>query len=299
MDIEEAFQILELEKNKTYNVEEIKRQYRLLALLYHPDKNKNDTATIHFQEIKEAYDFLLENYVVNTHEECNNDFQSYNNILYSFFNGILSNDLKNVLLNQILQKICNSCEESAIELLKKTDKNILIKTYNILNKYSNVLHIDNDFLEKINKIIKRKFEKDECIILNPTIDDLFEDNLYRINVNGFIYIVPLWHNELIYDNSGCDIYVKCLPILPDNIDIIANNNILVNIILTIDQILKEDILKINIGKRVFNVSRELLHFKKYQKIWLFEKGISLINTMDIYDVTNKSDIIVNIEISDL
>lgn len=299
MDIEEAFRILKLEKNKTYNVEEIKRQYRLLALLYHPDKNKNDTATIHFQEIKEAYDFLLENYVVNTDEEYNIDSQSYNNILYSFFNGILSNDLKNVLLNQILQKICNSCEESAIELLKKTDKKILIKTYNILNKYSNVLHIDNEFLEKINKIIKRKFEKDECIILNPTIDDLFEDNLYRINVNGFIYIVPLWHNELIYDNSGCDIYVKCLPILPDNIDIIANNNILVNVILTIDQILKEDILKITIGKRVFDISRELLYFKKYQKIWLFEKGVSRINTLNIYDVTNKSDIIVNIEILDL
>ena len=98
MDIEEAFQILELEENKTYNVEEIKRQYRLLALLYHPDKNKNDTATIQFQEIKEAYEFLLENYVVNTHEENHiKDSQSYNNILYSFFNGILNNDMKNVL----------------------------------------------------------------------------------------------------------------------------------------------------------------------------------------------------------
>jgi len=300
MDIEKAFQILELEKKNTYNLEEIKRQYRLLALLHHPDKNKNDTATIHFQEIKEAYDFLLENYVTNTDEEDHiKDSQSYNNILYSFFNGILSNDLKNVLLNQILQKICNSCEESTIELLKKTDKKILMKTYNILNKYSNVLHIDNEFLEKINKIIKRKFEKDECIILNPTIDDLFEDNLYRINVNGFIYIIPLWHNELIYDNSGCDVYVKCLPILPDNIDIIVNNNIVVNIILTIDQILKEDVLKIKIGKRIFDVSRELLYFKKYQKIWLFEKGVSRINTIDIYDISNKSDIIVNIEISDL
>jgi hypothetical protein len=299
MDIEEAFQILELEEKKGYSVEDIKKQYRLLALLYHPDKNKSDSATIHFQEIKEAYEYLVENYIIENEYEINMDSQNYENIVFSFLKSVLNNDTKNIVINKILEIICSSCEETAVEFLNKIDKKVLIKIYNILNKYSDVLHINNVFLEKINKITKEKYEKDECIILNPTIDDLLEDNLYRIKVNGFIYIVPLWHNELVYDNSGNDIYVKCLPILPDNIEIITNNNILVNIILTIDEILKDDILKIKIGKRVLDVSRELLHFKKNQKIWLFEKGISLINTKDIYDISNKSDIIVNIEILEL
>lgn len=301
MDIKKAFEILEIDEDIKYNLEEIKKQYRLLALLYHPDKNNNENATIHFQEIKEAYEYLLENYITekdNEKKESNIDSQSYENVLFSFCKSILNNDLKNVLLNHILQKICNNCEETTLELLQKTDKKILVKTYNIINKYSDVLHINNIFLEKLNKIIKQKYEKDECIILNPTIDDLFENNLYRINVNGIIYIIPLWHKELIYDNSGNDIYIKCLPILPDNIDIIENNNILVNIKLSIDEIIKNDILKITIGKKIFDISRELLYFKKYQKVWLFEKGISLMNTMDIYDISNKSNIIVNIEIID-
>jgi molecular chaperone DnaJ len=40
---------------KTSSQDEIKRQYRKLALKFHPDRNKSSEAAEHFKEISEAY----------------------------------------------------------------------------------------------------------------------------------------------------------------------------------------------------------------------------------------------------
>ena len=51
------YKILKVERNAT--AEEIKKSYRKLALLYHPDKNPGDkTAESNFREIAEAYEIL-------------------------------------------------------------------------------------------------------------------------------------------------------------------------------------------------------------------------------------------------
>jgi DnaJ-class molecular chaperone len=48
-----------LEVPSTATVEEIKKSYRRLSLLYHPDRNKgNSEATLKFQKINEAYEVL-------------------------------------------------------------------------------------------------------------------------------------------------------------------------------------------------------------------------------------------------
>lgn len=52
------YQILNISENAT--VEEIKIAYRKLAILYHPDKNKNIDANQKFVKIKNSYDVLLD-----------------------------------------------------------------------------------------------------------------------------------------------------------------------------------------------------------------------------------------------
>jgi DnaJ-class molecular chaperone len=54
---ENFYEILEIPENST--VDEIKKSYRRLSMMYHPDKNKNNPdATSKFQKISEAYETL-------------------------------------------------------------------------------------------------------------------------------------------------------------------------------------------------------------------------------------------------
>ena len=60
------YEILGVSKNAT--PDEIKRQYRKLALEWHPDRNKSSNATTKFKEINEAYEVLS-----NTDKKAAND----------------------------------------------------------------------------------------------------------------------------------------------------------------------------------------------------------------------------------
>jgi curved DNA-binding protein CbpA len=54
-----AIQILQLSESG-FTLKELKKQYRINALKYHPDKNLEDpdAASMKFQEIQSAYEYL-------------------------------------------------------------------------------------------------------------------------------------------------------------------------------------------------------------------------------------------------
>ena len=312
-----AIKVLELDindkveqKRKHYTLEEVRRQYKTMALQYHPDKNPNENTTHKFQKIQEAYQYLLEYYDYDLQEDSeieldsddDNSLWNMENIkgtymwhLYSFISDSFQGD-KNRVFYKIIEKTLTLCEDNALEMLRKLDKHILIKTKEFIKKYSKVLHISESFIQKIEEIILERTSKDEHIILNPTLDDLFSNNLYKLCYNSVEYIIPLWHNELIYDQSGCDIYVHCEPSLPSNIKIDDNNNIIVDCPIFLEDILEKDRFSIVIGNNTFEVLTNRLKVCKYQTIILYRKGISRINTIDIYDISLKSDIILNISL---
>ncbi len=49
-----------LEVSRDASDEEIKKSYRRLAMVYHPDRNASDDAEAHFKEIAEAYQVLCD-----------------------------------------------------------------------------------------------------------------------------------------------------------------------------------------------------------------------------------------------
>lgn len=58
MNVKEAREILNIPENSEINEEIIKKHYRMMALKYHPDKNKTSESPSKFQEIHNAYEFL-------------------------------------------------------------------------------------------------------------------------------------------------------------------------------------------------------------------------------------------------
>jgi hypothetical protein len=202
--------------------------------------------------------------------------------------------LKKKIFYMILSKISVVCESKSIHFLNKLEKGVLIKIQEILKTYRDVFHLSTSFIEKIDSIILEKAKEDECIILHPFIDDLYENNLYKLTEKGGVFIVPLWHHELVYDNSGSDLIVKCCPILGDNIDIDENNNIHVSLSYSIKELWGKEEKEFHIGKQTFRMKMKNIGFIPNQTIVFPKMGISKINTDEIYDITEKSDVILHL-----
>jgi len=298
MNHKDARELLEIDETIQITEDIIKKKYRMKALLYHPDKNKSPDASAKFQKIHEAYDFLLNE--KNDHKSFN-DIKSYKDLLAEFLKSLseggLQNDFQYRIFNTIITKITQMCENKAVVFLEKIDKKLLLTIYELLLKNREIFYISEQFLNQINDIVKKKTEKDECIILNPMLEDLFNHSLYKMQIENKLYLIPLWHQELIYDNSGSDLYVKCIPILPDNISIDKNNNIYVDLSYKISDIWDKEKIEIEIGGGIqFAVYIENLNIKKHQTILLRRMGIPK-QLDDIFDVIQKADIILQITLN--
>jgi DnaJ-class molecular chaperone len=316
MNYKNAIKILDFDIEKDeLNIDTIKKKYRMLALLYHPDKNKSEEALEKFHSIQNAYEFFMKNY--NTFDndiDNDNDIEteyfynskntSYTDLLHMFLKSIIeeggfgsnTSDVQSKIYQNIFCKISKLCEDKTVELLKNIDKNLLLKIYDFLFKYQKILFVNDTLLLKVREIIDEKIKNDECIILNPILEDLFDHNIYKLQFQDRIMLIPLWHHELIYDISGADLYVRCYPILTDNISIDSNNNIIIDMKYDIRELLSKEEIKIDLGKHQFCFNVEDLHVLSQQTAILKGVGIPIINSKDIYSVNERSNLILNIQL---
>jgi hypothetical protein len=297
MDIQQAADILEIELIKIVDIPYIRKQYHKLALQYHPDKNENkEDSHEKFQKINEAYYYLKEmneqqNVENNDVEQDQTDDQSYINMLKLFIQNILQCS-DNKAIFEIIKDIVISCKQISLKLFEGLDKYVCIEVYEFISKYKVILHVSSETIEQVKQVILDKFKNDQIYILNPSINDLFENNVYKIHLTGETYLVPLWHNELYFDGSVGEIIVKCIPDLPDNISIDENNNLLVHLNVELNkEIFINPFITIYLGSHRFDIQVNSLSLKKTQNVILKRQGISQIIESDIYNVTNKADVI--------
>ena len=142
-------------------------------------------------------------------------------------------------------------------------------------------------LNELNPDIKIIITQCNTIIMKK----ILENNVYKLELNKTRYFVPLWHDELYFDGSGCDIIVKCIPDLPNNIYIDENNNLFVDIeIQLLSSLFDTDSYIFQIGKKTCAIQLSDLKMQRVQYVSMKNEGISEIDEKDMYNVKKKSDI---------
>jgi len=301
MDHKIALETLDIDMSKVdwkgnhLDLEYVKKKYHKMALKNHPDKNSNSVeATEKFQKINDAYEFLKKEIHVETEEDLEQAQaqDSYEGILKTFIFGIVKGEYNEIISN-IVSDVVSGCKKISLKLFEDLSKERAMDVYRFLSKYKNILHIGQDTINQVREIVLEKCKEDCVYVLNPSIDDLLENNIYKLTLNETIYFVPLWHDELYFDGSGCDIIVKCIPELPDNICIDENNNLHVDIEIPLhSSLFDSDCYKFEIGKKACSIKINELKLQKSQNILLKNEGISVIDENDMYNIKNKSDIII-------
>jgi len=289
MNYKTAVEILNLKE--PFQKRDIKKAYYSLAIKYHPDKSIHNHDN--FLEIKEAHEFLMNDLNLES-ETIDEPIGDYIELLKKCIKLISPNtNWSNLFMDTTFKSIINDCQNISLNIFKELNKDKAIEMYCFLSQHKTIFNIRDKVLEQMKVILKEKRKNDNLIILNPTIDNLFDETVYILNVNNKKYYIPLWANELCYDISGHELIVKCIPELESDIRLDEHNNIFINHKIEIMDTLLRDI-NFKLGSQVFTIPCSELKIKKKQTYCLYNKGIPIFDESSIYNTTKKSNIYVDI-----
>ena len=276
MNIENALKILNL--NKEFTAKELKRKYYKYALKYHPDKNKEQNANEQFSKGMEAYLYLKKIKNIKEDEELKLDYIS---IIEKFILNYIPNTIDKCFNNNIYFNIFNN-------LSRKTSLDI----YNFLYNNKDRLSISEELIDKLHIILKKKTDDNCLIILNPSLNDLLNDNVFKLELNDKVHYIPLWHKQKFIDKT----IINCVPDLPDNVEVDYYNDMHVKYKTKLNELLDKNELIINLLNKKFKIPINELKIRKKQTYTIKNKGILKINDFDIFSVEKRGNVIFNIEL---
>jgi len=269
--------------------------YYKLALKYHPDKNKSKEAEDKFKQINNAYSYLSM-----THENLKGlptietDYRTIIKDCIKYFTPDIKWD--DVFLDTTLNNVINNCGKLSIRLFQDLKKEKSIELFEFLSKHQEIFGISSETIDNMKDILKEKMRDDNIVILNPSLEDILNNNVYKLEILDKTFYVPLCHHEVIFDHSGNDIIVKCIPDLEEHITIDNMNNLHCCYEGPISHILKENKLDIKLGNKTFSIPNDKLYIKANQTMIIRKQGILKINPNHMFSTEEKADIYIDIKL---
>ena len=310
MDCKKALEILNINhysiKYTDINKKYLTKQYRKMALKYHPDKHGNSKeSTQKFIQLVDAYNLLLKEVSVDVdgNEEFVHETETHNNLYSSFLKlfmkNVMENDYNEIILITV-NKILSQCLQISDHIFDNVSKDICIKIYHFLSTYRSTLHLSDEFIDKIRNIVIKKYDNVMIYKLNPSLSDLIDNNYYKLYIKDEFILIPLWMDELYYECSGIEVIVFCDPILPNNVFIDDDNNIIINMEIDYKKLItllqEDNNLKFMLDNKEFEININNLTFKKKQ-LYRIKNSALPKNNEDIEKINDKTDIIVQLTIS--
>ena len=308
MNYKKAIGILELCPNelyakemdeKTYKI--IKKAYYKLALKHHPDKGGDENK---FKEIKSAFEYLMETkydsfiYDFADDDINNNKNMTFEDIFVSFVESTISNNenfekFDNLFIKTTLKSILKKCDVYSIKVFSRLELETCQNIYNFLSLYKDLFYLSEEQLLKYKEVIQEKIQSNNIILLNPSIDDILNDNIYKLDIEDDTHYIPLWHDEIIVDG----LIVKNIPELPENI-YINNNNIIIKKTASIVEILNTGVVDVMLNDTSLLVNaNELKITKEPQQIIFKNMGKLIPDKGNLYGRKKRGNVIVELTLT--
>jgi hypothetical protein len=328
----------------------LKKKYYAQCLHAHPDKNGNSAeSNVRFQQINDAYSFLQIHIKsnVNSNESCSQHYtnqksqtkpkvplphlylQKIGKSIGNFIQKTSSSSIHNIdhtIITSIIKSIVSETHmDDTFSLIGSLNKSTREKIVLFIENYKNILNISSDTFELIRLVMlcddndddstdsDSNCEINQIFYLNPTLNDLFDNNIFKLVTNNQLFYVPLWFGESFFElECGEHVQVICNPILPNGVTIDDNNNLHTSIYIQQNKLNKliqnNCCLSVFIGLMEFCISAVELSQIKFvgnldsTLIYTYcikEQGPSRAIPDDMYNITLRSDIFVSIFVNGL
>ena len=291
------YDILGVEKNA--DSESIKKAYKKLAKQYHPDLNPEEVESSeeHFKKINEAWNFLQKYHMIRKSDEKLDI--TYSDLIKKMVNWMSPGTFDNLFIDTSILSILKNVEGVTFIMLEQMNLKKALKAYELLKKYQLVFGIETSVLEKMEKIIQSKMTNDNIYILNPSLSDILNDRIYKLELDDLendIYF-PLWHRKKMMEHpdQSNNILIVSEPDLSDNFFISKNNDLFVTTNININELFSNEFVNINIGDKEFKIHSKDVCLTKETQIKKYQNcGILKINKENMFDQSKRSDVYIEI-----
>lgn len=278
----------------------IKKSYYKLALKHHPDKGGDPQR---FNEIKEAYDFIIHVEKTGTNGISSSAFNSsfmssdhdtFENMFVSFVETMIKNrtgyeHFDNLFIKTTLQTILKKCDAYSLKVFAQLNIEKCRLIYSFLSQHKDSFCLSDEQLVKYKEVIQNKIKNNNIILLNPSMNDILNDNIYKLDIGEDTHYIPLWHDEILVDNM----IIKNIPDISDNIVISANHDITIKFSASIIELYKKGNITVPLTDKTLDIQADQVTLTKDPQFIVFkDEGKLIPNKQNLYDNNKRSNIIV-------